>query len=97
MTWDDWFNHEAYYLSSRLTITEWIDWGSMSDDEKKEYPKAFVTGGRVKVYEYKEAWKNVWKSFSSEQKDVFKTLPNFDSDVFLDITGININEIQDSK
>ena len=90
MSWDEWYNHPAYRTSCNLTITEWISWNNMTDDEKKEHPKAFVPEGYVKVYEYKEAWANLWKELSTKGKDSFKTLPNFESAIFEDITGIKI-------
>ncbi|MEI8087530.1 MAG: pentapeptide repeat-containing protein, partial [Paludibacter sp.] len=90
MTWDQWYNHEAYYITRGLQITECIDWDSMTEDEKKEYPKAFVTGGRLKVYEYKQAWANLWGTLSYREKEIVKSLPNFDTEVFLEITGIQL-------
>ena len=90
MTWNDWYNSDVYDISVNLKITEWIDWNNMDDKEKKDNPKAFVCGGYLKVYEYKDAWKNLWDSLTDGQKSLFKELPNFDSDIFEDITGIRI-------
>jgi len=90
MTWDEWYNHQAYDITRALQITEWIYWDSMTEDEKKEYPKAFVTGGRLKVYEYKQAWANLWETLSDREKEIVKSLPNFDNEVFFEITGIRL-------
>jgi len=90
MTWDEWYDHRAYDITRGLQITEWIDWDSMNEDEKKEYPKAFVTGGRLKVYEYKQAWANLWGTLSDREKEIVKSLPNFDNEVFLEITGLTL-------
>ena len=90
MTWVDWYNHPAYVASIGLSITDWIDWADMTDEEKKENKSAFVCGGYIKVYKYKEAWSNLWKKLTDNEKNSFKTLPNFDSDIFEDITGIRI-------
>ncbi|MEI8205062.1 MAG: pentapeptide repeat-containing protein, partial [Bacteroidota bacterium] len=90
MTWDQWYNHEAYYITRGLKITDWVDWDSMTEDEKKEYPKAFVTCGRLKVYEYKQAWANLWGTLSDREKEIVKSLPNFDTEVFREITGLTI-------
>ena len=90
MTWDEWYNHPAYDASRYLKVTEWINWESMTDDKKKEYPKAFVTGGYVKVYTYHEAWANLWAKLSDSKKDSFKTLPNFDAVIFEEVTGISL-------
>lgn len=88
MTWDGWYNHPAYSAASNLTITLWVSWEDMTDKEKIKHPKAFVTEGYLKVFEYKEAWANLWKELSTAQKNSFKSLPNFDSAIFEDITGI---------
>lgn len=46
--------------------------------------------GCVKNYSYKEAWKNAWEELSQYNKDVFLNLPNFDKDIFFEITGVVI-------
>ena len=90
MTWDEWYNHDAYCASRRLETTKWIYWDDMTDKEKANNEKAYVCGGYLKVYEYKEAWKNLWDTLDDHDKETFSTLPNFDPDVFEDITGIRI-------
>jgi hypothetical protein len=90
MTWDEWYNHDAYDVSRRLETTKWIYWDDMTDKEKANNEKAYVCGGYLKVYEYKEAWKNLWDTLDDDEKETFRTLPNFDPDVFEDITGIRI-------
>ena len=88
MTWDEWYRHPAYKSSLNLKITKWICWNDMTDYEKKDNPKAFVCEGYLKVFEYKEAWGNLWETLSEKERNLFKTLPNFDSEVFEEITGI---------
>jgi hypothetical protein len=89
MSWDDWYNHPVYDLSRNLNITQWIDWDEMSEDEKKEYPKAFVCGGRLMVFDYHTAWNNLWETLNDSQKASFKTLPNFNYGIFKEVTGID--------
>jgi len=86
-TWDDWFNSRQYRIL-QLQLTTWIDFSDMSDEEKKANPNAHITDGYLKVYEYKEAWANLWAKLSDEEKQSIKELPNYDSDVFEFITGI---------
>jgi PPE-repeat protein len=90
MTWDKWYNHPVYDITLNLVITEWINWDCLSESCKKGNPKTFVTGGLLKVYDYKEAWQTLWNSLSDKQKSLFKSLPNFDAVVFEDITGIHV-------
>ena len=64
----------------------------MNDDEKKENPKFFVSEGYLKKRSYKDAWKLYWESDVNEsEKAEFLALPNFDADIFEDITGIRVN------
>ena len=62
----------------------------MTDTEKLLYPKAYVTEGYLKVYEYKQAWANLWAKINDKAQQSFKDLPNFDADIFFDITGIKV-------
>ena len=88
MSWEEWYNHPCYEYSLGLSITTWIEWDNMSEDEKKEYPKAFVCSGYIKTFDYHTAWRNLWDSLNDNQKESFKTLPNFDALIFTEITGI---------
>ena len=90
MTWDEWYSHPAYDATRFLSMTDWISWEDMTEDEKKDNKSAFVCGGYLKVYKYKEAWANLWVKLSEDEKSSFKTLPNFNAAVFEDITGIKI-------
>lgn len=90
MTWDEWYNSSAYSIANNLNITVWINWVDMKDDEKKENPKAFVCGGYIKSYDYKVAWKNLWDNLCDRDRKAFTDLPNFDSGIFEEITGIKI-------
>ena len=89
MTWDEWYNHSVYYISHGLEVTKWISWYEMLDEEKKDNPKAFVCEGYVKTFDYQMSWENLWNKLTDSQKELFKTLPNFDSTIFKEITGID--------
>ena len=62
----------------------------MSDEEKKNNKDAYVTDGYLKKYTYKDAWINAYKNASEKDIELLKNLPNFDSKVFKEITGIKI-------
>ena len=49
---------------------------------------------KLVTYEYKEAWRNFWNSISDDRKQEFLNLPNFDSKIFEEITGIKIHKKQ---
>lgn len=75
---------------SDLRLCEWISENEMSDQEKIDNPKFFTTKGYLKKYEYKEAWLNFWAKTSEDNKRKIKNLPNFDLQVFEEITGIKV-------
>ena len=85
-TWDACDKPNFIYFD----LTEWVCWNSMSDDEKKEYPKSFVTNGYLKTYGYKEAWSKAYSEASKEDIERLKNLPNFDANVFFEISGIRV-------
>ena len=83
MSLKDWYSSKYYdaVCSSDFNLTEWVE-----DEFKTE-------GGYLKTYTYKEACKNWWGNMDEENKEVVKSIPNFDADVFKDITGIRVQAI----
>lgn len=43
-----------------------------------------------KSVNYKEAWAKLWGSLSNDEKIIVQSIPNFDADVFEEITGIRV-------
>jgi hypothetical protein len=80
-----------------LAVTEWVPFFKMTDAEKKVWPKAEICDGFLKTYEYKEAWANLWKRVTAEDVAKIKALPNFDAEIFFEITGIKIGENDTKK
>lgn len=64
----------------------------MTNWEKKYNPEFYVQGGYLKTYEYKDAWANFWRDTTEENRQKFLKLPNFDGDIFLEITGIDVRK-----
>ena len=86
------FVNSNYYNalnSSSFILNEWIYY---TEEEKKNDKAKELIGGYLKTYEYKEAYKNWWNNMSNYNKNVIKNLPNFDKNIFLEITGINVDE-----
>ena len=74
-------------------LTEWVDKEDMTDLEKQDHPTYETTGGYLKKYEYQEAWKKSYDNATREEQLKIKSLPNFDAEVFYEISGIKIDEI----
>ena len=66
--------------SSAFPLTEW--------KEKEVTPENGVDGELV-VNTYEDACRRWWEGMDDKNKAVIKSMPNFDIDVFCDITGID--------
>ena len=75
-----------------LILNKWISFENMTDEEKIDYPKAYVCQGYLKQFSYKEVWKNAFDNRNEDDLELLKALPNFDAKVFEEISGININD-----
>jgi hypothetical protein len=75
-------------------LTEFIEDSDMTDKEKQDNPEYGTIGGYVKSYTYHEAWRKAWDNASDEDKELLYKLPNFDSEIFKQISGIDVNEEQ---
>ena len=70
----------------------WIYSANMSDDEKKSNPTYETTGGYLKTVDFKTACKMMWENLSENERQEVMKLPNFDSNIFYEITGIIISK-----
>ena len=87
---EEWVNAQKPYFIYDLVLNEWVWFNDMNEDEKKEHPEAYACDGFLKKYEYKEAWGNAYANASYEDIELLKALPNFDAEIFEEITGIKI-------
>ncbi len=78
-------------------LNKWIPEDDMTDEEKEENPSFHVSNGYLKTFTYKEAWKNFWRETDDKNKQKFLDLPNFDAEIFKDITGIDVEQTEDKK
>ena len=68
----------------------WIYSENMSDEEKSIHPEHKTTGGYLKTVDFKTACKMMWDSLCDDEKQCVKEIPNFNAEVFKEITGIEI-------
>ena len=89
-TINDWENSDARHIMNTCPYTHsnFIDKSDMTDEEKENHPEYKTIGGFVKVFivtkKEKEDW---WNKLSDEDKDIIKSLPNFDFDIFRKCVG----------
>ena len=71
-------------------LTVWVSHNTATKDEKKEHKTEIETcGGFLKTLEYKEAWRLAWDKASKEEHLEMLKLPNWDNEVFKEISGID--------
>ncbi|HCQ5483063.1 TPA: hypothetical protein STY81_003027 [Clostridioides difficile] len=93
LTYIDWMNSRArHILKNNSNLTKWVNSKNMSDKEKKNNPEHEITGGYLKIFTFKEMCKNMWSNLTDEEKKIIMEIPNFDRDIFQEITGINTLE-----
>jgi hypothetical protein len=81
------FYQSKYYeaiCSSDFPLTEW--------KFKEKTPENGVDGELI-VNTYEEACQRWWDGMLAENKEIIKSMPNFDIDVFCDITGIDKQKV----
>ena len=71
-------------------LTVWVSHDTATKEEKEAHKKEIETcGGFLKTLEYKEAWRLAWNKASKEEHKELLKLPNWDNEVFKEITGID--------
>ena len=76
-------------------LSKWISKDDMTDKEKIDDPKFRVRGGYLKTYSWEDAWDNFWRDTDEENRQKVLNLPNFDADIFKEITGIDVDQPDD--
>ena len=68
----------------------WVYSDNMTDEEKEAHPEHKTTGGYLKSVDFKTACSIMWDNMTDDEKVAVKDIPNFDADVFEEITGIKV-------
>ena len=93
-TYQNWVRSDARYLLNQIpkNVVEWIYSSDMTDEEKAEHPTHETTGGYLKVLDESECGQLWWGSLSDRQKNIIKSMPNFDAEIFEQCTGVKVDE-----
>ncbi len=71
-------------------LTIWVSHDTATKEEKEKYKKEIeVTGGFLKTLEYKEAFRRAWDKASKDEHKQLLALPNWNNDIFKEISGID--------
>lgn len=90
---EDVYNQTKKYLEAKdfkLPVAKWVEYKELSKDEQTTTAKQL--GGLLKTLSYQNAWKQMWTELSADDRNFFKTLPNFSAEIFEGITGIEIED-----
>ena len=89
---DTQFKHDDIHIPSwcYFDLTVWVSHDTATEQEKVAHNKEIeICGGFLKTLEYKEAWRLTWNNASKEEHKKLLDLPNWDNEVFKEITGID--------
>lgn len=93
-TYQDWSSSVAKRIMDCVPSNlVWIEFAQMTDEEKESYPAAKATGGYLRkipddeLAVIRNEW---WARLSPDKKDEILKLPNFDKEIFKEITMIDV-------
>lgn len=94
MAYSDWIGSDVCRLLSRIpkNVVEWVHEENMSDEEKADNPSYETTGGYLKVLDNSECAQLWWDGLEADKKEIIESIPNFDSDIFEQCTGIKVGD-----
>ena len=89
----DWRSSNARNLLNKIprNDVEWICANEMTEEEKKAHPEYEITGGYLKILDERNSSQIWWDGLTSRDKNIIKQLPNFDAEIFYEITGIRVS------
>ena len=91
MTFREWRNSDACCLLNRIQFMPnvWVWADDMTDEEKEAHPEYKTTGGFLKVLDTSDCCVRWWESLDEYQRNIIRSIPNFDAAIFKRITGID--------
>lgn len=94
ITYREWIDSDARDLLNQIpkNVVEWVDEEDMTDEEKAAYPTYETIGGYLKTLDESESGQLWWNELSDCNKQIIKSIPNFDPDIFYECTGIKVTE-----
>ncbi len=95
MSLKDWYRSKYYdaCTSAPFELTEWVEY---TKEEKASGEKKAICEGHLITYTWEEAWAMWWNKLSKEAKKTIQEIPNFNTEIFKEITGIDV-ESEETK
>lgn len=91
-THEDWMNSEAKCILNQIpsNTVSWVYSEYMTDAEKVAHSEYETIGGYLKEVKSDDVQK-WWDSLGFHEKEVIKSIPNFDAEIFKECTGIAVS------
>ena len=92
MTFSEWRDSKAYNILCRISFepTTWIWASDMTDDEKTAHPDYEITEGYLRTNDTNRFFLIWWEALTEAEKEIIKSIPNFNPEKFKLITGIEV-------
>ena len=89
LTYDD-FSRSEWHRVLNFGLFHLTEWVTYTDAEKQADPEKELTEGYLKTRSFEEACRIWWEHLSEKDKKIVQSMPNFDADIFEEITGIKL-------
>lgn len=94
ITGNEWMNSDARFLLIGMPrdAAVWVPDVDMTDEEKEEYPTFETTLGYIKMIDESDGRQLWWDGLGTREKNIIKSIPNFDAEIFYQCTGIRVDD-----
>ena len=76
--------------ATSMTVSEFLNSKYYTALNSSSFNLVYIENEKVKERAYKEACALWWENMSDENKEIIKSIPNFDAEIFKEITGIEV-------
>lgn len=96
-TYNDWRQSDACYIMKKISSCgmKWVIEEEMTEEEKEKHPEYKTTGGCLR--KRKSDAQKQWEELEEKERETVMALPNFDPEIFYEITGIRVQEKKEEK
>ena len=93
-SYSDWEQSEANFILNEIPHNHvvWIWAEDMTEEEKSAHPEHKTVGGYLKEMDLSDNAEIWWRGLTDKEKEVVMSLPNFDKEIFKEITGIDVDK-----
>lgn len=93
-TYEDYIQSPARKILNKAPLrNRYINYEDMTEQEKSEHSSSEINGGYLKILtdeEYEKECQSWWNNLPNSDKNIIKSIPNFDVAIFKEITGIKV-------